>query len=76
MTHKKQRDPWHPATEPTGVLNPMHPAPGTPEKEIEEFWGPEDPEADQAFKEEMEKIFEKRMEDALKRKAAGGNPRY
>jgi hypothetical protein len=54
----------------------MHPAPGTPDKELEEFWGPEDPEADQAFKEEMEKIFEKRMEDALKRKAAGGNPRY
>jgi hypothetical protein len=54
----------------------MHPAPGTPDKELEEFWGPEDPEADRASEERGKKILEKRMEDACKRKTAGGNPRY
>jgi hypothetical protein len=75
MTRRK-RDPWHPSTEPSGVLNPLHPAPGTPDKELKEFWGPEDPEADRASEERGKEILKKREEDACKRKANGRNPRY
>jgi len=72
----KVRDPWHPATAPSENFNPNHPAPNFTQKDADEFFGPLEDLEFEEFRKEGERIRQERIEDAKRRKAAGGNPRY
>jgi hypothetical protein len=59
-----ERKPWHPATEPSENLNPMHPAPNFTKEDVEAFLGPENPEAQKRYDEEGKRILEERRKNA------------